>query len=389
MSVTSLSNYIAFFKAEHGSRNAKKIRIKDLDPEEESGPKRKFEDYNNSASKVQTFLDFLAESAPAKEVIGTEKLDELVSAISGLHKGLSKGKWTKFSKWKEVHLLNNAIKTCKREVARKTGTPSKPSTTRFKDYALNRIAIEVKAREIKNNISKPIAEQVEYVGSLGINKGELECKTKVVIQDGNITDSTLHSVKGINKGSPKRFVNAINNIISKVYSMELFEAITEFNGKDDLEGIKTINELLLFKRYFSLNGSEYEPSSGESSMLLLQSELGTDKDIYIVDEPEKSLGNDYINDVIVPLIKEKARAGKKVFISTHDANIAVRTLPYSSIYRCHGTGGYDTYAGNPFSNHLVNIRDNSDRLDWKKISMKTLEGGEEAFGERGKIYGNT
>ena len=28
-------------------------------------------------------------------------------------------------------------------------------------------------------------------------------------------------------------------------------------------------------------------------------------------------------------------------------------------------------------------------LDWKLISMKTLEGGKSAFGERGKIYGNT
>jgi hypothetical protein len=27
-------------------------------------------------------------------------------------------------------------------------------------------------------------------------------------------------------------------------------------------------------------------------------------------------------------------------------------------------------------------------LNWKDISMKTLEGGKEAFGERGKIYGN-
>jgi hypothetical protein len=28
-------------------------------------------------------------------------------------------------------------------------------------------------------------------------------------------------------------------------------------------------------------------------------------------------------------------------------------------------------------------------LDWKEFSMKTLEGGKEAFGERGKIYGNS
>lgn len=76
-----------------------------------------------------------------------------------------------------------------------------------------------------------------------------------------------------------------------------------------------------------------------------------------------------------------------MFISTHDANIAVRTLPYSSVYRCHGTAGYSTYIGNPFTNNLVNLNDVADQLDWKNVSMRTLEGGEEAFGERGKIYG--
>ena len=124
-------------------------------------------------------------------------------------------------------------------------------------------------------------------------------------------------------------------------------------------------------------------------MVMLQKELGTEKDVYILDEPERSLGNEYISDVIVPMIKERARAGKVVFISTHDANIAVRTLPYSSIYRCHGETGYSTYAGNPFTSDLVSVADQTDRLDWKEVSMRTLEGGEEAFGERGSIYGSS
>ena len=121
---------------------------------------------------------------------------------------------------------------------------------------------------------------------------------------------------------------------------------------------------------------------------MLQKELGTDKDVYILDEPEKSLGNEYISEVIVPLLGERARAGKRIFISTHDANIAVRTLPYCSIYRCHGQNGYSTYMGNPFTNNLVNIAKPDDLRDWKVVSMRTLEGGEEAFGERGRIYGN-
>ena len=50
--------------------------------------------------------------------------------------------------------------------------------------------------------------------------------------------------------------------------------------------------------------------------------------------------------------------------------------------------GYYTFSGNPFSNNLVCKNGPKDNLDWKEISMKTLEGGKEAFGERGKIYGN-
>jgi ABC-type multidrug transport system ATPase subunit len=387
--VTSITNYVIFYKGERSSRNAQKIHLKDFNPEEERRPKRKFEDYNESASTVKEFLFFLNQSLPVKEIFDRERLDGLYSIISELFEGLSEGKWDNFVKWKEVCFLNAAIKTCKREVTRKTGTPAKPSMTGFKNYALNRITTEVRAKEILNNISKPISEQVELVGNLGANKGELKCKTKVVIQDGNITDSTLSPVAGVNKSTQKIFVRQLKKIVSKVYSKELFESIAELNRIEKVETIKTIHELLLVKRYFSMDDKEYNPSSGESSMLLLQNELGADKDVYILDEPEKSLGNDYINDVIVPLIKEKARAGKKVFISTHDANIAVRTLPYSSIYRCHGPKGYQTYTGNPFSNHLVNICDNNDKIDWKKVSMKTLEGGEEAFGERGKIYGNT
>jgi hypothetical protein len=124
-------------------------------------------------------------------------------------------------------------------------------------------------------------------------------------------------------------------------------------------------------------------------MLNLHNELAADKQVYLLDEPERSLGNEYINDVIIPLINNKAKQGKKIFISTHDANIAVRTLPYSSIYRSHDKDGYATFIGNPFLNNLVCQEDKNIVLDWKQTSMRTLEGGENAFGERGKIYGNS
>ena len=226
---------------------------------------------------------------------------------------------------------------------------------------------------------------------MGANKGELELRTEFKFQDGSTTDSALTTLAARVKERPqKEFVGSVRRILNNVYADGLFQHIAELNGIEGVERINSVYELLLFNRYFALSGEPYSPSqsSGESSMVMLQKELMADKEVYILDEPERSLGNEYISDVIVPLIKERARAGKKLFISTHDANIAVRTLPYSCIYRCHRRSGYSTYIGNPFTNDLRNLDDSKDRLDWKLVSMKTLEGGEEAFGERGKIYGN-
>lgn len=386
--VTGLSKYAAYFNAKSTSKNAKKILLKDIEPEEASSAKREFSESTQAAKKTAEFLDFLAQDPCVKKELDEEELAEVTRILSELLGRLRKKEWTDFSAWKEICLLNSAIKAFRREVERKTGTPAKPITTGFRDYAMNRSKIEVNAAEIVRSVETQIPMFKEPVGSLGSNKGELEFRTEFHFQTGHVTDGALSSLSRAKKSTQKKFINAIRKILECVYSDDLFQHISGLNDVEDAEDIKTVQELLLFKRYFALDGVPYTPSSGEASMVMLQKELGTDKDVYILDEPERSLGNEYISDVIVPLVKERARAGKKMFIATHDANIAVRTLPYSSIYRCHGQNGYLTYIGNPFSNYLVNPDDVDDRLDWKKVSMRTLEGGEEAFGERGTIYGN-
>ena len=386
--VTSLAKYKSYFSAEHTNRNAKKILLKDIAPEEESRAKRKFLDFHKAVRTIREFLEFLGESSSIKSELTDEEYAQVTRILRQLHERLNNREWTCFSEWKEIEFLNSAITVFRREVERKTGSPAKPTTTGFHDYAMNRIQIELNAAEIVRNVDTKIPIHKERVGSLGPNKGELEIRTQFEFQTGSVTDGSLASLKKIKKGPQKTFINCIRAIQKHAYADELFRHVAELNEIDDVEDIETVYELLLFKKYFTLNGVPYSPSSGEGSMVMLEKELGTDKEVYILDEPEKSLGNEYISDVIVPLIKERARSGKKIFIATHDANIAVRTLPYSSIYRRHGPTGYTTYLGNPFSNNLANLDDANDRLDWKKISMKTLEGGEEAFGERGKIYGN-
>jgi len=388
LGITSLNAYVTYFEIKATNKNAKKIVIKEVEPEEESGPKREFLEFNDAAEKTREFLTYLTSSPAFAKALNKKQLDGLLETLETLLERIDSERWTSFSKWKETYLLNSAIRKFSQEVARKTGTPPKPMTPGFRDYAINRVKIRDSAAKIIHNSEKSLPTQTQQVGNLGSKKGELELRTEFQFQTAFVTDSTFLSLSGTKKSVQKSFMSHVREIFNHAFSDTLFRQITEMNEIEDSAVIKTLNNLLLFKRYFALSGQHYAPSSGEASMVMLQKELQTNKDIYILDEPEKSLGNEYISDVIVPLIKEQARLGKRIFISTHDANIAVRTLPYSSIYRYHGPDGYKTYIGNPFSNNLTNSEDENDRLDWKIISMRTLEGGEDAFGERGKIYGN-
>ncbi len=385
--VTSISHYTSFFKSKITNKNAQRILIKDIPAQNESLFKIEFNGYNNSKKTVSEFIKFIKSDTYVNMTSDEENINNITNGLIKLEQQLADKSWESFLQWKETYFLNSLIRKVRKEVERKTGSPSNPTTTGFKEYALNRAKIEHAAKKILNAIATPIPPIIETVGSLGPNKGTLDVCTEFKFQNGNLIDSKYNNVSGGKKKSPKKFSSCLNDIYKSIFSDELFEKISELNSIEDIQEIPTVLELLTFKKYFSISGEEYTPSSGESSMIMLQKELNEEKDIYILDEPEKSLGNDYISEVIVPLIKDKAKSNRKIFISTHDANIAVRTLPFSSIYRCHERSGYKTYIGNPFINSLTNPLDSADKLDWKQISMKTLEGGEDAFGERGNIYG--
>jgi len=387
--VTSLVKFKAFFETAVSNKNAKMILLKNIDTQEEGDAERNFTKYHDTASKIGAFSGLVNVDPLVKKELTDGEFAELQRILGLLLQRLNGKEWSGFVDWKELSLLNSAIKTFRNEVERKTGSPAKPAATGFRDYAMNRIKIAASIRAILKSMRSAIPNDEEIVGDLGSGKGELTFVTQYLFQDGNVTDGEMLSMTNVKKGVQKKFVNALREVSKHVFQDDLFHFVSEFNATEGVDEVKTVNELLLFKRYFTLDGLPYEPSTGEASMVMLQKELGTDKDVYILDEPEKSLGNEYINDVIVPLIKERAKSGRRIFISTHDANIAVRTLPYCSIYRTHGPEGYSTFVGNPFTNNLVNVQKPEELRDWKNVSMRTLEGGKDAFGERGKIYGHT
>lgn len=385
--ITSLSNYVNFFSCENNNKRADSIRIKDYLIEDTIGRERKFEDVFSVTEKFNEFIGYLGSNSLLEDIIEKDLLVEMTTSLNKVLSKLSDESALRFIESKSSKFYNELIELFNTEISKKTGSPVKPSLTGFSKYASNRINLEKSVRKIRENLQKKIISQKEYVGNLGV-KGELYCVTDIFPHDGIISNSKYYTLKGNKKTPQKDFLNAFLEIEKHIYSNDLFEKLSNFNTINGIEDIDDLDDLLLFNRYFAINQKPYTPSSGESSMLLLHKELSEDKEVYLLDEPEKSLGNDYINDVIVPLLKERAKMGKKIIIATHDANIAVRTLPYNSIYRKHEETNYSTFVGNPFSNNLININNIKDILNWKEISMKTLEGGKAAFGERGKIYGS-
>lgn len=387
--VTSTTKFKVFFEKTVSSQNAKKILLKDIDTEEPGDAARHFSKYHETASEISSFADLVDTDLLVRAELSVDEFAELQRLLKLLLQRLNGKEWTGFVNWQEIVLLNSAIAKFRKEVERKTGSPAKPTTTGFRDYAMNRINVAVSGIAILKSLRSTIPSEHQVIGDLGSGKGELNFVTQYLFQDGSVTDREFSSITTVKKSLQKRFAQAIRDVVKHSFQDNLFEYVATLNSIEDVEDVSTVYELLMFKRCFTLGGEPYTPSSGEASMVMLQKELGEDKDVYILDEPEKSLGNEYINDVIVPLIKERAKLGRRVFISTHDANIAVRTLPYCSIYRTYGPEGYRTFVGNPFTNNLVNVEDPSMLHSWKDVSMRTLEGGRDAFGERGKIYGHS
>lgn len=386
--VTSLSSYLRYFSVDETNRISRDLKLKNFTQEDFSSPERDFDEIRRLYDRIEQFLDFIDSEQILIDIIGEELISELNDILKRISSKLKSESLEKFTDLKSISLFNQIITVFVEEIARKTGQPQKPITTGFKEYASNRIKIEKDLNKIKHCISRQVESMIEYVGDLG-EKGHLYCQTNIKIQNGSIIDTNYQPVKRVNK-NPQRFVaEKLKTLINHVYSNSLFENINEFKQIDNSDTITSISDLLLFHRHFTIDNEQYTPSTGESSMVLLHNELMQDKEIYLIDEPEKSLGNDYISNVIVPILKQHALSGKKIIIATHDANIAVRTLPYNSIYREHDANGYYTFIGNPFSNNLKCKLETKEDLDWKEISMKTLEGGRNAFGERGKIYGNT
>ena len=286
-----------------------------------------------------------------------------------------------------VYLQKYTIKTMKVIAQSKTGKDSIPASTGIVDFYMNCLRVYQASEWITDKIltsKKTIRDEIGKIPG----KGTVFVQTDIYL-DPNGDKGINYEPAKLKSSTLKKCLKDLIQIKNSAFTDNLSESIETFLSDSD-DKVTSLKDFMGIKsdekiEWENSNTIEhYDSSSGERSMLLLNYSLIDDsKDAYFLDEPEISVGHKYINEVIVPRLKYLAKLNKLIIISTHDANIAVRTFPLTSIYREYGK----TYVGNLFIDKLTLTTDETLSLNWTKTSMAYLEGGEFAFKERKQSYG--
>lgn len=380
---TSFEQYLNWYQTRENSANKRRMKI----TETVALSFAKNEEYNKHKNDKEIIDKASAELRKIciSDYLGEDGREKFCEIFARLFESISTARKTDLIDEHSTILTNKTILKIKEHADRSTDTVSKPSSTGLIDYVENRMNLLAAINRILMTLKLPEWNEKEYLG-------ELEDKGKIFVNyryrflaAGLSYTKEFDSSIGVNR--LKDIVNELKYASDNIFADDMAARIDELNHRLEASDITSIKPFLGISKFIcDENGNEYTASNGEQGILLLQRALQKEADAYFLDEPELGMGGSYIDANIRPLIVNLARQRKYVVLATHNANLAVRTLPYTSIFRTHENGKYMTYIGNPFNDTLMNIDDHTDLRSWAEECLHTLEGGNEAFYERRDIY---
>lgn len=384
---TAIEKYLMWYTTRDNNKKKCRFRLS----EAQDLPVPSSTDYERAKEDSRIIEEFLPQYSERKlcSYLSADDAEELEKLLRALSAGALKKKTELYIDTESARMTNTALEAIKSLIDRKSDTLSKPGKCGLYSFVLKRIKLLSLVNSVLENLSPKTIEQSDYLGKLE-DKGTLELVSqwRYLTQDKG-SKAAEYSDSGAKISDLKKWREALETIQEKAFDEGLPDAIAEFASIVEESGIASLDKFIGTDKFVRIKGktTKYSPSDGEKGILLLERQLNTDADVYLLDEPENGMSNLYIDTVIRPILTNLARSRKTVIIATHNANLAVRTLPYQSIYREHVEGDtYRTYLGNPFSNRLKDIEGAADDLKWATCSLKTLEGGEEAFYSRKTIY---
>ena len=276
--------------------------------------------------------------------------------------------WDKVNEKKKKRLTNSIVRDVQDRLRRRT------SATHVEDLDLYQHALESKTIERFEEITKYLQK---------------EC----VISEESVQGFRVIAKKRPFKGSGE---------IKKVSKSQLAfsEVFKKYNNPYNYLMALKENETLTpseFYKYFVkidyeiLNKDGYKVSGGERSEFRLLQEIkdAQNYDILLIDEPESSFDNIFLNSEVNQIIKEISETMPVVVVthnSTVGASIKADYVIYASKETEDGKPKYRLYSGHPADIELISV-DGKKKKNFD-VTINSLEAGSAAYNERRQGYEN-
>ncbi|MDE8059201.1 hypothetical protein PT070_00720 [Erysipelothrix rhusiopathiae] len=288
---------------------------------------------------------------------------------------------------KSVFIADNIFKflsNLKASADKNSNSHSKPSDIGFARLVAKRLQrFEENEKLIKklNSFQRTQRQKLGYLSGKGI----ATFVTDVMVLNKNSVAST--------GGFSKNRIVQNREVIRKINEFDLSK-FTDINSyftdvEKDIDANVFCDDIIVKMSKIEVPGnSNYDPSEGEKAILSITGILESyDYQCYLFDEIERGLGNKFVTEYVIQKLDELRNAGKIIIISTHNANLAINTLPSTTVYCTYKNDDDEIYySGNMYSNELRGLKYNQ-LIEWDDSALQHLEGNDEMFKRRKNIYG--
>lgn len=177
--------------------------------------------------------------------------------------------------------------------------------------------------------------------------------------------------------------------------------IFKYSYKDGYEYLQKLSEVNIPKvdywkyyvnvKFDIINELKLSASGGERTEYNLLNEIksANNYDILLIDEPESSFDNRFLNEEVNTLIKDISKK-IPVILATHNNAMGLSINPdyilYTKRESSNGDIEFKIYSGNIASKKLTCFENEDDTVETYEILMDSLEAGEDAYKEREKTY---
>jgi len=357
-------------------------------------------------NKLSSYLESLlksAEEVDRKDEYSKVKLFEEVEFIINSSTGLKKLIESviyiidnkEYQSTIESHIEIDKLKLLATDLINKLWEKTKKD--RNKKY-INSLINDIKDNLRYRTSSTPI-ESVDIYNIL-LNKQKVKrfnTITKAMQKEGIIFDEPIQGFRVVAKKSPFKLVGEIKDTMPGNLSFK--DAFLKYSNPFEYLQLLKLNDKLDSSYYYKafikiqymiLNKDGNEVSGGERSEFRLLQEIkdAQNYDLLLLDEPESSFDNKFLNSDVNALIKSISKE-MPVVIVTHNNTVGLSIKPdyilYTEKENLDGKAAYKIFTGYPTDKELVCCIDKTKVKNYE-ILLNSLEAGKEAYKYRGEIY---